>query len=63
MIDFFDTSVFPCSEIIAHQGSYALDNAVGSQIDEGLQLVIYAENKDIFVRKICQHSIQSGNQQ
>ena len=57
MGDFFHTSVFSGPEIIAHQRAYALNDPIGSQIDEGLQLIISAQDQDIFFRKVCQYSV------
>lgn len=49
MIYFFNAPVFPGTKIISHQRPDSLDDSVGSQADESLQLIIYAENEDIFV--------------
>ena len=53
----------PCSVVVADQRADPLHDAICRQINEGLQLIIYAKHKYIFLRKIRQNSVQRRYEQ
>ena len=51
-------AVLPCTVIVSHQRPYALHHAVGRQIKERLELVVYAQHEHITCRIRRQYAVE-----
>ena len=49
--------------VVAHEGTHSLYDAVGGQVEEGLQFVVDAQHDDIALRVSRQQAVEEGDQQ
>ena len=49
--------------IVANERAHTLHDAIGGQIQEGLQLVVNAQHHHVALGKARQQAVQEGNQQ
>ena len=60
-VELLDTVILPCAGVVANDGTQALHNAVGGQIQESLQFVVDAQHHNIALGERRQQSIQEGD--
>ena len=61
--DLLHPSLLPGAVVEAENGPHALHNAAGGQVQEGLKLVIDAQNHHVAVRKGGQNGVEAEHQQ
>ena len=59
----FHPGVLPRTVVVANEGAHALHEAVGGQIQKGLQFIIDAQHHHVALRKGRQQSVEEGDQQ
>ncbi len=62
-VDAPDPSVLPGSVIVPDERPHSLDNAVGRQVEEGLQLIVGSQDKHVCLGEAGQNHVQRGGQQ
>ena len=63
LIELFHTGVLPGTVVVADERAHTLHDAVGGQIQKGLQLIVDAQHHHIALGECSQQTVQEGDQQ
>ena len=55
--------MLPRAVIVADEGAHSLHEAVGGQVQKGLQFIVDAQHHHITLRESCQQPVEEGDQQ
>lgn len=61
--DLADTGIFFSAIVVADDGADTLYDAVGRQIDKGLQFIVDAQDENVHRREYGQYSVEAGDEQ
>ena len=62
-VDLLHARMLPRPVVITDDRAHALHDAVGRKVQKGLQLVVYAQHKNIDLRESGQDDVEAGDQQ
>lgn len=62
-VDLPHPAVLPGAEVVADEGAHALDDAVGGQVEKGLELVVSAQDQDIHLGVGGENGVEGGDEE